>query len=100
MASRVLTMLDPAQIASLRDELLEESQSYHETFDRWIWAQSTLRLFGEQAQLNPENAEESTLVLFPTVSQLQPNAAHPVKITVDFATQRIAVEATVPGMVS
>jgi hypothetical protein len=89
-----------AQIASLRDELLEESQSYHETFDRWIWAQSTLRLFGEQAQLNPENAEESTLVLFPTVSQLQPNAAHPVKITVDFATQRIAVEATVPGMAS
>lgn len=83
----------------MRAELLEESQAYNETFDRWIWAQSTLRLFGELAQLNPEN-EETTLVLFPTVNQLRPNAAHPIKITVDFVTQRIAVVATVPGMVS
>ncbi len=83
----------------MRNELLEESQTYNEPFDRWLWAQSTLRLFGEQAQLNPDNADESTLVLFPTVNQLRPNAAHPVRITVDFATQRIAVVATVPGMV-
>ena len=87
-------------VVEMRNELLEECRQYNEPYDHWIWAQSTLRLFGEQAQLNPQNADETTLVLFPTVNQLRPNAAHPVQIHVDFAEQRVAVVSTVPGIVS